>query len=206
MARAREIILGAARRHPCSITAIDGATRLDFALILLPSAASAQIAKGAREYAQTRGVSDPKPEDVLFLRGKWAHTILLAAVDPDSPLDSPQPYFDDVAQIERMLDDAAQIHVVQAQKDFQDEHAPIGEGLSPEQFVKLQAACIDELRRGGDPELPFSGMGLRALRSFSAQAVAGSLPLIELLSQLGSSSPDDTKSSPTTAPTSESRS
>lgn len=204
MARAREIILGTPRRRPCSVTAIDGSTRLEFALVLMSSETSTKIAKGAREYAVARGVADPKPEDVLFLRGKWAHTILCSAVDPDSPAAAPEPYFDDVAQIERLLDDAAQIFVVQEQKDFQDEHAPVGEGLTPEQFVRAQAACIEEIRRGGDPELPFSGMGLRTLRSFSAQAVGQSLPLIDLLSRLGSSSPDEARSSTTTAPTSES--
>lgn len=192
--RARDIVLGTPKRTPpISVTAIDGASKLEFALTLLPSTASAEIIKGAREYARARGVADPKPEDVLFLRGKWAHTILLAAVDPDSPLQSPEPYFDSVERVEAYLDDAAQVYIVQAQKDFQDEHAPLGEGLTPEQFQRAQYACIDEIRRGGDPELPFSSMGLRMLRSFSTQAVWALLLHAEMLSQLGSRSQDEKK-------------
>jgi hypothetical protein len=201
--RARDIILGAPKRQPCHVTAIDGATRLDFALTLLSSEASTKIAEGAREYAKARGVADPKPEDVLFLRGKWAHTILLAAVDPDSPLDSPEPYFDNVARIERMLDDAAQVHVVQEQKDFQDEHAPAGEGCTPEQFVLLQTACIDEFKKGGDPERPFVGLRPAVMRSFATQSVVQSYQWTELVSQLGSQRSDSSPSSATSAPTSE---
>ena len=201
MAKARDIILGSQKREPCSVNAIDGVTRLDFAITLLTSAASTTIAERARAYAQARGVADPKPEDVLFLRGKWAHTILLAAVDPDSPLESPQQYFDDVKQIETYLDDAAQVYVVQRQKDFQDEHAPLGEGLTPEQFLRAQAACIDEIRRAGHPDLPFSSLRLAELRSFCRQSVEGSLVLIEMLSQLGSRSPGDIASSTSAAPT-----
>lgn len=204
MARARDIILGTPKRRPCSVTAIDGATSLQFALVLLPSEASTKIAKGAREYAQARGVADPKPEDVLFLRGKWAHTILLATVDPDSPLETPAPFFDDVPQIERMLDDAGQVHVVQEQKDFQDEYAPAGEGLSPEEYTRLQASCIEEFKKGGDPERPFVGLRLRAMRSFATQSAVQSYQWTELLLQLGSAPSDSTPSSPNTAPISES--
>ena len=202
MAKARDIILGTPLRRSCSVTAIDGATRLDFALVLLPSGAATKIAAGARAYAQGHGIVDPKPEDVLFLRGKWAHTILLSSVDPDSPPDKPEPFFDDVPQIERLLDDAAQVHIVQEQKDFQDEHAPLGEGLTPEQYLRLQAQCIDEIRRAGNPDLPFSSLRLAELRSFCRQSVEGSLIVTELLSQLGSRSPDDPSSSTSTAPTS----
>lgn len=206
MAKAREIILGSQKREPCSVTAIDGVTRLDFALTLLTSAASTKIAEGARSYAQARGVTTPTPEDILYLRGKWAHTILLAAVDPDSPLDSPQFFFDSLDRVESYLDDAAQVYVVQRQKDFQDEHAPLGEGLTPEQFLRAQAACIDEIRRAGNPDLPFSCMRLAELRSFCRQSVEGSLIVTDMLLRLGSQSRDDTASSSTTAPTSENES
>lgn len=204
MARAKDIILGAPLRRPCSVTAVDGITRLDLAVTLLPSTITSAIDDGARAYAKAKGVAEPKPEDAAFLRGKVAHTVLLSCVDPDSPGDAPVPFFDDVAQIERMLDDAAQVYIVQEQKDFQDEHAPIVEGVTPEQYVQLQAACLEEFRRGGDPERPFAGLPLRVLRSFSAQSVARSLPLTELLSELGSRSQGSIPSSESSAPTSES--
>lgn len=202
MAKARDIILGAPKRRPCSVTAIDGTTRLTFALVLLSSTDTAAIAAGARDYARSKGVADPKPDDALLLRGKHAHTLLRACIDPDIT-DHAEPFWEGVDQIERMLDDAAQVYVVQEQNDFQDEYAPIVDGCTPEQLVQLQAACMEEFRRGGDPERPFVGLPSRVLRSFSAQLVAQSTPLRDLLFELGSRTQAITPSSSNTAPNSD---
>lgn len=204
MAKARDIILGATQRRPCTVTAIDGTTQLRFALALLTSSDTAAIAAGAREYARGKGVAEPRADDPLFLRGKHAHTLLRACVDPDIT-DRVEPYWDDVSRIERMLDDAAQVYVVQEQRDFQDEFSPLAEGCTPEQAVQLQAAIVDELRKGGDPESPLRGLPARTLRSFSTRLVAMHLPLRELLSELGSRARASTTTSPSTAPDSETK-
>ena len=199
MARLRELVFKPTRPVPCSVIALDGATKLEFAIRLLPAYDTRSAAEQARIYAKAHGSPDPKPDDVMYLRGLWANTLLLACVDPDAPHESPVPYFDSVEQIERLLDDARVAFVFQAWRDHQMEHAPTAEGLTPEQVVQLIAASADEWRAGGDPERPFGALPSPTLRSFSAQLALRYSALTEMLSQFGSRKPADTSTSSNTA-------
>ncbi len=200
MPRLRDIVFKPTRPAPCSVVALDGETKLDFAIRLLPSSDTRAAATQAREYAKKYGVSDPKPDDVLYLRGLWANTLLLACVDPDSPHESPVPYFDSAEQIERLLDDSRVALIYQAWRDHQLEHAPATDDLPPEQVVQLVVASADEWRAGGDPERPFVDMPSRTLRSFSAQLALRYSVLTEMLSRYGSQKPDDGMTSSDSAP------
>jgi len=205
MPRLRDLILKPSRRHPCPVTALDGETLLPLELRLLDVGDVTAALREGRAYAKKNGVEAPAADDVLFARGKMIHTLLLACCDPDSPLDKPVRFFDDVEQIERMLDDARIAYVYQEQQDFQGEFSPSPVGVRPEEFVTLVTACADEWKKGpeGDPERPFAGLPSRKLRSFAAQLVGPYMMLTELRSQLGSATPPVTSaSSEPTAPSS----
>jgi len=70
------------------------------AVVPLFGESEAEILAAARAYAQAHGVPDPKKGDELYEFGIWVHTVVRGVVDPDSPADAPQPFFDGgVAQI-----------------------------------------------------------------------------------------------------------
>lgn len=200
MPRLRDILYKPARFVPLSVVGLDGETKLDFAIRLLDSGHTRDAHTRARAYAKQYGVPDPREDDVLYLRGLWANTLLLACVDPDSSPESPVPYFDDVEQIERMLDDARIAFVFQAWRDHQIEYAPAAGDMPPEEVVKLTLASADEWRAGGDPDRPFVGLPSRTLRSFSAQLALRFSALTEMLSRYGSQNPDAGRTSATSAP------
>lgn len=203
MARARDLILKPKDLRPCTVTALDGETLMSFGLRLLPSSDTRAVVVGAREYARAAGSTDPKPDDVMYVRGLWVHTILAACMDTDAPAER---YFSDVEQIERLLDDARLAYVFQAQRDYQAEYAPSPEGIAPEEFPVLVAAITEEWKKGGDPERPLASLPPRKLRSFTSQ-LAYTLSLqTEMLSQLGSPSSrisDSSMSTGSSAPSSE---
>lgn len=205
MARARDLILKPQKRRSCTVKALDGETDLTFALVLLSAERTAKIVDEAIDFAKAHGGTGAL-DDPQFLRGKYTRTVLAAAVDPDSPENAPVPYFDDVAQIQRMLDDAWIVYAFEAQRDFQCEYAPSPAHVRPEDFVPLIAASTEAWKKGGDPERPFAGLPPSMLRSLSATLVLRCSTLTELLSQLGSrteSPSDDPASSTSSAPSSD---
>jgi hypothetical protein len=205
MARARELILKPQKRKPCAVKAIDGETELAFALALLSGDQTAKIVTAAADYAKSHGGTGA-PDDPQFLRGKYAHTLLASAIDLDSPESAPVAFFDDVAQIQRMLDDAWIVYACEQQRDFQLEYAPSPAGFKPEEFTVLIAASTEAWKRGADPEAPFVGLPPNTLRSLAATLVLRCTTLTELLSPRGSSTDSgasDPESSPSSATPSE---
>lgn len=170
MAKLRDVILEKPRRKACSVDALDGATKLRFALRLLNGAEFKAVEERAR---LALGLDkQPPPEDTLYAREKMVQTLLLACVDDETPLESPEPYFADAAEVLRVLDDARITHVYQEQRVFQSEFAPVVERCSFDDFVKLTWASVEEATKGGDPERPFAGLPYRKLVSFATNAAA----------------------------------
>lgn len=93
---------------------------------------------GARDYAVSRGLAEPTDGDDLFDRGKMAHTLALACVDVDSPLDSPRPFFD--GGVEQILTSEALTpevlaYLYEQQQLVQDDASPLRKNLSPAEFT-----------------------------------------------------------------------
>lgn len=205
MGRAGTFILKPQKRRPCAVKAIDGETDLSFALVLLTARQTADVLTRAADYAKAHG-GTAAPDDPQFLRGRYAHTLLAAAVDPDSPENAPAAFFDDVPQIQRMLDDAWIVYACEQQRDFQLEYAPSPTGVRPEDFTVLIAASTEAWKKGADPAAPFAGLPPSTLRSLAATLVLRCTTLTQLLSPTGSqteSPSDDPVSSTSSAPTSE---
>lgn len=119
------------------------------ALVAITEAEYGDALGKARKYAQERGVANPEPGDDLYERGLMIHTLAAACIDPDSPEDAPQPFFDGgAAQI--LASDTLTPEIVGylygLQQQHQDEHNPLVKDLSPAEFM---AAVIKTA--GGDP-------------------------------------------------------
>ena len=172
MPRLKDILIKPQRRHPCKVTALDGETALPFELRLLNGEESSLIEDKARAAAKAAGIESPKPEDGPYLRVRMAETGLAAATDSDSPIDKPEPFFANLAEVRRHLDDARIAYVYQEQRAFQSKFAPVPETASFDEFIQLTWASVQEAQKGGDPERPFVGLPYRKLTSFAMSAAS----------------------------------
>lgn len=170
----KDVILGVKLpRQPCSITALDNITALDFALRLVPGDESRAIEDRAREAAGIKSPEIPKPDDVVYLQARMVHTLLYACIDKDVE-EAEEPFFANAKEVLHYLDDNRIAFVYSEQKAFQSRQAPPVDSCEPEEFVKLTWASVKEAQRGGDPERPFVGLPYRKLTSF-AMLAAGAL-------------------------------
>lgn len=126
------------------------------AVVPLFGESEAEILAAARAYAQAHGVPDPKKGDELYEFGIWVHTVVRGVVDPDSPADAPQPFFDGgVAQI---LDPRSGLGrewialLFEAQQAWQDELAPRPKEMGAVEFLQHIMTIVEAPPRA---ELPF---------------------------------------------------
>ena len=99
MAKFRDVAEGQLARRAVEFPLPSGRL-VTVAVVPLFGESEAEILAAARAYAQAHGVPDPKKGDELYEFGIWVHTVVRGVVDPDSPVDNPQPFFDGgVAQI-----------------------------------------------------------------------------------------------------------
>lgn len=160
-------------RQPCSITALDNVTALDFALRLVPGDESRKIEEQAREAAGVKAPEIPKADDVVYLQSRMVQTLLYACIDKDVT-EREEPFFASAAEVLRFLDDNRIAFVYAEQRAFQSRQAPPVDSCDPEEFIRLTWASVREAQRGGDPERPFVGLPYRKLTNF-AMLAAGAL-------------------------------
>lgn len=112
-------------------------------LLLLEPHQSALVLQRAREFAISRGVEDPQPDDELYEYGKAIWTCLLGVVDPDTaddPSKSPEPFFDGgIDQLLSMRElgvDGIQI-LAKEHGEFTDEMSGQVRKLTDEEYQRL---------------------------------------------------------------------
>lgn len=91
----------------------------------------------SRKYAVSKGLTDPKEGDDLFERGRIIHTLLLACVDVDSPINEPAPFFASANEIlsSEVLTPEVLAYLYEHQQLWQDEVNPLLKSLSPVEFA-----------------------------------------------------------------------
>lgn len=107
----------------------------------------ADVLRGAREFAKSKGVDNPAEDDELYERGKMLHTLAIACIDKDSPKEKPEPFFEGWRQIHespRMIPEVVAYLYLQ-QRLWQDEINPLLKPLSPDQYTAAAIATA-----GGD--------------------------------------------------------
>lgn len=195
---------GRRARKPYALPMPDGTT-VPLDLIPLLSAQDAEVAKGAREYALSQG-GKPEDGDPHYEIGIRVHTILLAAIDPDSPLDKPAPFFDGgVAQIldpEVGLDRDRIALLFEAQHAVQDEFSPRRGKMS---YVEYIQSVLDHAQLDEKDDLPFEQWRPYMRKSFLLSTCRALTAFLRAKSIGGPGTPaDSTTSESSPQPTTES--
>jgi hypothetical protein len=94
------------------------------AMIVLTGEEDDEVLAQARAHAVSRGIAEPKPGDPIFDLSVMVHTLRLGCVDPDSPQDSPVPFFMSAEQIWKNLSRDQIVHLHAQHEFFQDECSP----------------------------------------------------------------------------------
>jgi len=178
------VLEGNRARDPARVTLLDGKTELVCDLRLLMPEDDAEIEKGAEEYARAKGVKEPRPGNGQYERGLMLHALRLACVDPDVK-DRFEPFFANVAEIEKHLEDGRMALLFFQQRAFQKKVSPNpGRDQKPEDFLRLVFESTLAEEEGRDPALPFVDLPRGMLIAFSVQAVRtlSALPLFSSLS------------------------
>lgn len=105
-----------------------------------------KVLASARRYAIENGVAEPSDGDELFERGRILHTLAIACVDVDSPVDAPAPFFDGgVEQIlsSESLTPEVLAYLYEQQAIFQDESSPLMKTQSPVEFTAALMATAE---------------------------------------------------------------
>jgi hypothetical protein len=106
----------------------------------------AEVLAGARRYAVEHGLAEPTDEDELYQRGRQLHTLAIACLDRDSPVDTPRPYFDGgVKQIDAsdLLTPEVLAYLERQQELVQDESNPLLKSVSPAEFMDVVARVAE---------------------------------------------------------------
>lgn len=184
MGRFQQIAKGTRARHTVEVPLPNGET-MRVAVRALLDAEDDEIDVAAREYAKARDVDDPKPGNTVYDRGHALHTLLRSCSDPDSPDESPVPFFANVEEIRAGLDRDRIQYLITAQQVWQDKCAPQQLQLSGDEFV----AKVVEVATSED-ERPFLRMrpGLQwiFMRTLAGQCMSS--PELKSLSGLASAS------------------
>lgn len=86
--------------------------------------------------AKKKGTENPEEGDVVYERSKMLHTILLACIDSDSPVEAPEAYFSSVEQIRKSDLMTPEIigYLFLQQQLWQDEISPLKKGMTPSEY------------------------------------------------------------------------
>lgn len=195
-----EILKGAAARRPASVVAVDLTTKIECDLRILMPEDDAAIEEAAVEFARDHKVADPKPGNSQYERGLMLHTLLRACVDNEVK-DKAEPYFANLAEISKHLDDARCLHFFFQQRSFQNEVSPNPKkGGDPMEYLRLVYESAAEEAKGGDPALPFVGLPCGTLVNFAVESVRLLSTQHRISSDTGSERQGDSPSSATSAP------
>jgi hypothetical protein len=147
-----------------------------FALRPLDGAEYAQTLRFARQYAEQRGVKDPKPEDPIYQLGLALKTIELACIDTDSKEDRRTTFFSGGPQeIEAALGRDEIAFLVEAAELHQSECSPVKD-LTVDQMFSAMVKLLEEEAQGStDFFLSLSPATRLRLQRISARLALSSL-------------------------------
>lgn len=159
------------KRHPTKVIAIDGQTVIECDLRLLTTDDDAEIETAAIDYAVSHKEKEPRAGTPQYERGLMLHTLLRACVDNEVK-DRFEPYWRDLSQIGRLLDDGRAAVMFFEQRAFQKATSPNPQrGQRPEEYLALLFESNAQREKGGDPALPFVDLPRGTLVSFAVESV-----------------------------------
>lgn len=187
MARFAQVARGSAARHTVELTLLDGTSwRVDVAVLV--GEQEADTLKGAREYAKSHGIEEPRAGQELYELGLWAHTLLVACLDADEK-DKDVRAFDSVEQIldrKTGLDRDRIAFLFEAQQRHQDACSFRKRGLDTAEYI---SAVVGHATAEEDvAHLPFEDWAPATRRSFVRTMAAQLLSLYQSRLPSGSDS------------------
>lgn len=190
MPKLSQIALGKRARKPLTFMLLDG-VEVTAALRPLDGDDHADILTAAAASMPT-GV-EAKEGVPAFDFAVAGETIARAFVDPESPPEQPEPFFDGgVKQVRARLDRDRIFWLYEQQKTFQASLSPLKQALSPDEFFSA-IVMLAESEEGQD-ELPFATWA-PALRVSFTRTLA-SLLLSSQMDRSSTGSGDETAPSP----------
>ena len=136
--RFSDIAAGTLAETPCTIPGkktVEGGP-VTAALRVLDGADEARVFEGARLFAEARGAKDPKVGDILFDLGVMAHTLLVATVDTESPVNARAPFFSKAEEVLTLDRDSIAL-LYEKHEIWQNENSPLVSTMSaPDLFLR----------------------------------------------------------------------
>lgn len=188
------IIKGTKARKTIELSLVGVDEPVKIGIRVLRADEEADTIANATSYAKSKGSDAAAPGDPLFDLALWANRAAIGCIDPDSPAESPQPYFDNVEQIlsSELLTGEHLAYLNDLQEVWQDEHSPYEKDCSNDEMLRRIAKI------GSGDSGPFfalrPGMRWSLVHFLALQHVAS----LVLRSQLGSTSQES--SSPESEP------
>jgi hypothetical protein len=177
MSRFNSILKGTLARKPITVPMWGGAT-FTCDVVPLLGGVEAEVLKAAREFAQKRGIAEPRNGDPIYELGIWVHTLLHACKDHETPAEAPAPFFESADEILDHLDRDRIALLFEAQQSWQDHCAPRPRSMDTAEYFK---AVIDHAIAPEDAEeLPFERFApilRRGFVHFMARQLYASLQL-----------------------------
>ena len=128
--------------------------KLVFAFRPLDGEEEATVLERATEFARVRKADECKPGNPLFDYGQMVHSLALAAIDVDSPVEKREPYFDGGEADVLAAFGQEEVAFLYARYDFwQGECSPTRRQMTPKELL---TTIIDIAR--SETDLPFSSM------------------------------------------------
>jgi hypothetical protein len=145
-----------------------------------------QVLADAKKYAEKLGSTDPTEGEELFERGRLLHTLAIACVDTDSPVDAPQPFFDGgVEQILTADELTPEVlaYLYEHQQLWQDEVSPLVKSMTPAEF----ATAVVRTASGENGDMSFFVSARPGMRWSFTLSMAKLLAASTLLASLSTS-------------------
>ncbi len=139
-----------------------------------------QAIGAAQRRAKEIGIADSE-NDINFQFACGVELILRAAVDPESPIDRPEPFFDSAVQIRTSLDRERILYLSEMQREFQERISPRQKTLTQgEYYAHVATLAAKEEEGAGASDHPFWKWPRSTQETFlltMAGQLANSLPL-----------------------------
>ena len=119
------------------------------------------VVAAATARAILKGVK-PAPGDAVYEFALDCETVARAFVDPDSPLDKPEPFFDNADAVRGALDRDRIFILAREHRSFQDSTSPLVRDMSVEEFWEY----VVQHAEVADGDLPFETWPLYTQRAF----------------------------------------
>lgn len=189
MAKFRDLEKGATARKPVTFMTLTGKEAKAEFRIMSGADYEETVAAATARMRNVAGTHD----EIMLAFALDCETVARALIDPDSPPDKPEPFFENADEVRNALDRDRIFLLASEHRGFQESTSPLVREQTVEEFWK---SVIEHSEAKPDAELPFEDWPRPTQRVF-VRTMAAQLALLRQLRSLPTST-----SSPVAAPSS----